>query len=264
MALKFFKLELVPADDERTYHRTQRVQDRVAGWRTALVPQKSPMRQLWLERDSNKGHSLREATGALKHQPIWDDVHDHLTRALTQKLMDKEVRLVVAVLAALVVVQNWQGAGVAANMTLAEFRAARKEDDKQGRALCIVHTMHHKTTWSHGSAPVTITKEDYQLILKYVTRVNVNLDPTNILPQLLLMPGPVPVTGVSQLLKTLQRQYRVTVPTPTQLRKTGAMAAVESGTIQLGSLVHHMLSLVQTRLAGKYNTHPHPQLPESL
>ncbi len=197
-------MELVPADDERTYHRVQRVQVRVAGWRAALVPQKSLKRQLRLERDSNEGLNLREATGVLRHQPIWDDVHDHLTRALTQKLMDKEVRLVVAALAALVVMWNWQRAGVAANMTLAEFRAAGKEDDKQGRALRIVRTMHHKTTGSHGPALVTITEEDYRLIFKYVTRVRVNLDPGNILPQLLLLPGPV--TGVSQLLKTLQFQ----------------------------------------------------------
>ncbi len=63
------------------------MQDRVVGWRAALVPQKSLKRQLRLERDSNGGLSLMEATGVLRHQPFWDDVHDHLTRALTQKLL---------------------------------------------------------------------------------------------------------------------------------------------------------------------------------
>ncbi len=114
----------------------------------------------------------------------------------------------VAALAALIVMRNWQRVGVAANMSLEEFKAARKEVDQHGRALRIVRTMHHKTAGTHGPALVTIIEEDYRLILKYVTRVKVNLDPGNILPQLLVLPGPVPVTKVSQLRGRGRREHQ--------------------------------------------------------
>ncbi len=185
MALRYLKLDLTPEDDAQTYNRVGRVQERLSSWRSALMPQKALKRSLRKEKDSNKQLTLKDATALLRHKPLWHDVNDLLTRALTTRLTEKEVRLIVASLVALIIMRNWQRAGVAINVSLDEFQRATKDEDTFGRALRVVRNVQHKTTAVHGPALLTLKEEDYRLVLKYVQRVRVHLDQANIMPNLL-------------------------------------------------------------------------------
>ncbi len=72
-------------------------------------------------------------------------------------------------LVAVILMRNWHQPGVAANMTLDEINNSSKAEDKHGCPLRVVRTLQHKTVEIHRPTLVTLTEEDYRLILRYVS-----------------------------------------------------------------------------------------------
>ena len=99
------------------------------------------------------------------HTKMWKDFNNNITKARQQPLKD-EHRLCTAAIAPMLLFNNAQRPGAVMGDTLPEF-----DKVKVTQGVFVMSVKEHKTSTS-GPARLTMTKEDYKRVTKYV---NVNV-----------------------------------------------------------------------------------------
>ncbi len=246
MALKYYKFEIVDENDSVSWHRCERVETRYKEWCTALIPAKKMAKQVRLSA-ATTDNPIEECSALMGDEELWSAVRDMFARAeLTAPLPREDSRVVVGALMALLTYRNWQRPGICQGATLKEFQGATKET-RGDKTTYIIQVVTHKTAVTSGPANMTMTTEDYQMLKRYVKVVRPILDPTGVATHLFLELAGKPVTNFSNATTVLTKRYGRKVPTPTSVRKAGAIVAAKT-------LSHGELSVVARQMGHSLST----------
>ena len=173
---------------------------------------------------------------------LQDDVASAM---LTEDPSAVEINLLATYLFAAITYGNWQRAGAALNLTLAEAQAARLVDGKYTIAVA-----DHKTGQSHGPAVLVLSQSDGRIFQHYLNTVRPLLPCSSQNSDVALLTSRgKSLTNYIGLLKTLTKRYGLgRLPTITLCRKAGATDTVEQGATRedLERLGEHMSHSVET------------------
>ena len=108
----------------------------------------------------------------LDSQEVESSVRDMLQIGKSRKLIWREIRIILAYLAAHLIFFNGQRPGIVQKMTISEFQSKSEEDGEY-----VIWVKEHKTTGSFGPARVVVSAKIYSLMEIYFNNVRKGLTP---------------------------------------------------------------------------------------
>ena len=103
---------------------------------------------------------------------VESSVREMLKKAKSRKLIWREIRIILAYLAAHLIFFNGQRPGIVQKMTISEFKAKSEEDGEY-----VIYVKEHKTTGSFGPARVVVSTKICNLMEIYFNDVRKGLAP---------------------------------------------------------------------------------------
>jgi len=144
-------------------------------------------------------------------------VDNLLNNCQSEQVASKELKTILAFLAAKIIYTNGHRPGVVQNMMIKEFEEAREEDDD--RVIIIVRK--HKTASSLGPISAVVSKADYQRMKLYKDRIRSRIIPQS---EKLSCRFFLTFTGnefkkINEWIQDVSKLYDIDVPNPTVHRK---------------------------------------------
>ncbi len=225
-ALKFYRLEIIDEDDADLDNRVARAVLRLDSMKSGMRPLKVTKRASQLEMLSAQELSLDQVTAVVDNEEMWADFDDTVQALRMKRDVDeKDLLLATSALMALLLFKNWQRPGAAANLTVQEYNEAT-EIQVGEKVLTVLRVKAHKTGVK-GSAKLSLEREDARRMTKYYRWIRPQLDPTGTNPTFLPLPGGRPITSGNKLLRKLEAEYNIEIPTATMVRKMGATISAQ-------------------------------------
>lgn len=220
MGVLYLKLWRLEARDHAGMAELQVIEERLAKWKTSLRPSLKMRRVERMEEEEPLNpDTIKEVA---LHKGVWA----HFARVVQTakrggEVEDRDLSLCTTAAAMALLYHCAQRSGAAAGLTREEWAERRREE-----AFESVRVKKHKTG-VHGVATLTIPKEEARKVELYHRHIRPLMDPGDDIPNLLVYPGPAPVTHLSMHLKRLGEKYKIALPTPTQVRKAVASKAAQ-------------------------------------
>jgi len=104
---------------------------------------------------------------------VIQDVDNLLNNCQSEQVASKELKTILAFLAAKIVYTKGHRLGVVQNMTINEFEEAREEDDD----TVIIIVRKHKTASSLGPISAVVSRADYQRMKLFKDRIRSRIIP---------------------------------------------------------------------------------------
>lgn len=129
------------------------------------------------------------------------------------------------IIGALLLYRNWARPGAVCNITVEEWMQ-RTRVIEDGKTLVVARVHNHKTA-VHQTAKLTLKPDEEVRVQQYMVRIRPCILEGKQSVYLLMLTGGRRVTNLSRMISTLGMKFGISLPTATQVRKSGASAVAQ-------------------------------------
>lgn len=216
----------------------EEIEIHLSKWKSVYRNEKQKLIVHRLEKMAELDLSLDAITQVVDNPEMWvkfEQTINDLKHGLA--VTDETLKSAMGSVMISIVLKSYQRPGAVCNCTIKEYQAAQVTD-----GILIIRVKEHKTD-THGTAKLTVDtplKKHLDSYFKYVRPKLVS--PGADIPNLFILPGGSKVSKLGNLVRFLQNNLDIQIPTCTMARKIAATNAARSMDDQSNALVSKQMS----------------------
>lgn len=221
-ALHYLK---VMQDDPEVRKSVDSFLDISTKWKCTLRKQKKTLNHKRLEQLSETSSlDVSLIRDFQSNEKMWDEFDDILTSIITSKsTTHRKLKFAMTALLLSVLFGSWQRPGAVINLKLHQFQNAVKIDE-----VYVASVLEHKTGIG-GAARLMFDERLHNRMMQYLKYVRPCIDDKEC-DNIFLMPDGAKVKSVNNLIRFMQNELHIDIPTATKVRKIGATAVARQCT----------------------------------
>ena len=216
--------------------------ERISSWKRVWRKSKGKTRLIRLA-ESMEACPHPDVNAIKDCSDLWSDV-DRVISALrdeSHEVTSGHLKMVTGAMVGLILAQSAQRPSAVMGATLGEYERATFVD-----GVWVINVHEHKTG-RQGPGRLTMQEDDKQRLDDYVRYVRPALDPLNEHDKLFSSAGGSPLQETGKLLGKIEKNYKLSLPTCTQLRKELATkAALTCSSAEVALLSRQMSHSIET------------------
>ena len=242
-ALNYLKMGL--RDNPTTLNSISALIDQIGRWKASLRKEKKKLNHKRLEALSDTKLDVNKIKNFVENEQMWTE-YKSIIAALKSgnTVSEKQLKFAMSAVMLASLFISLQRPGTVKNITLSEIGAAKKI------ANAYVITVADHKTGIGGVAHLTVSLELYEKMQDYISFVRPHIRNEDNINNVFILPG-TKITKVSNIIRFMENELKIDIPSATEVRKIGATAVARQCTEEEARIVCKQMSH-DPRVAAQY------------